>query len=93
MLSKTTKSLSKIGPFAGLLLLFTYLFSLLGMELFAYKAIIDEHGELIYGKDSLREYQKSGKVLRYPRLNFNSIFEALTTVFILVNGEDWIWIA
>ena len=93
MLSKTTKSLSKIGPFASLLFLFTFLFSLLGMELFAYRAILDEDGELIYGTETLIEYKKSGKVVRYPRLNFNSITEAIVTVFILVNGEDWIWIA
>ena len=93
MLSKTTKSLSKIGPFASLLFLFTFLFSLLGMELFAYRAILDEDGELIYGTDTLIEYKKSRKVVRYPRLNFNSITEAVITVFILVNGEDWIWIA
>lgn len=49
MLSKTRQSLGQVGPFAGLLFIFIYLFALLGRELFAYKAIVDEDGDLIYG--------------------------------------------
>ena len=69
------------------------MFALLGSELFAYKAIVDENGEIIYGSKRIQEYIASGKELRYPRINFNSFVESMTTVFILVNGEDWIQVA
>ena len=42
MLQKTAMSLVDIGPFAFLLFLFIYLFALIGRELFAYKAMLDE---------------------------------------------------
>lgn len=93
MLSKTRQSLGQVGPFAGLLFIFIYLFALLGCELFAYKAIIDEDGDLIYGKELIDEYIASGRQVRYPRINFNTFGNSMTTVFILINGEDWIWIA
>jgi len=42
--------LYEIGPFAGILFLFIFLFALLGREIFAYTVIIDEKGDLLYGK-------------------------------------------
>ena len=50
MLRKTSKSLKDIGPFAGLLGLFIYLFTLIGRELFAYKAALNADGDFIYGE-------------------------------------------
>ena len=93
MLRKTVKSLAEIGPFFLLLLLFIFLFSLVGRELFAYKAIVGEDDELIYGEQAIQEYLTSGKLVRYPRINFNTIDRAVITVFILINGEDWVWVA
>lgn len=89
MLKKIVKSLKEIGPFTGLLLLFIYLFALLGSELFAYKTIIDEDGNMLYG-EKMKSFIAEGREIRYPRINFNTFIESVTTVFILVNGEDWI---
>ena len=55
MLRKTKKSISEIGPFTLLLFLFTYLFALIGRELFAYKARLGPDGEFIYGEDAFRD--------------------------------------
>ena len=93
MLKKTSMSLREVGPFAGLLLLFIYLFTLIGRELFAYKAIITEDREIIYGETKIAEYIAAGGEIRYPRINFNTFFESITACFILINGEDWIWTA
>ena len=92
MLTKTIISLYEIGPFAALLFLFIYLFALIGRELFAYIIIIDESGDYIYG-DEIAPYLASGKDVVYPRINFNKLWNSLVSVFILVNGEDWNWIA
>lgn len=93
MLRKTSKSLQDIGPFAGLLFIFIYLFTLIGRELFAYKAALDEDGEIIYGAEEIEKLKLSGREIRYPRVNFNTFFSSMTAVFILINGEDWIWTA
>ena len=94
MLRRTRHSLGQIGPFALLLFLFIYLFALVGRELFAYKAMLDPYGELIYGEEVLKEYDgTTGHEIHYPRINFNSLYESNITVFILINGEDWIWVA
>ena len=49
ILKLTAKSLKDIASFSGLLGLFMFIFALLGMELFAKKAIMDADGELILG--------------------------------------------
>ena len=48
MLNMSYTTLKSLGPFAGLLFLFIYIFALVGRELFAYKAIIDDEGNFIY---------------------------------------------
>jgi hypothetical protein len=49
ILKKTVSSLKDISSFSLLLGLFMYIFALLGMELFAKIAIMDEEGELVLG--------------------------------------------
>lgn len=56
--------------------MFTY--ALLGMEIFAYKIKYDE--------DTNRIDQVNGIE---PRANFNTFIEAMTTIFIVLIGEDW----
>ena len=70
-----------------------FLFALIGRELFAYLIIIDEKGELILGKQKIYEFIDSRSEIRYPRINFNNFWNSMMTVFILINGEDWVWVA
>jgi hypothetical protein len=63
-----------------------FICALLGMELFAMECQFNEEGELI--KDIMKA-TKEGIYMSPPRANFDDIFSALTTVFILIIGEDW----
>lgn len=95
ILRKTAKSLKDIGNFSMLLLLFMYIFALLGMELFANIALIDGDDNLVVGEEAVLELYalgaSEGKFYSFPRDNFNSVGWALTTVFIVIIGEDWNW--
>jgi len=91
ILRKTGESLKAIGNFSLLLILFMYIFALLGMELFANVALVDEDDNLIAGVDNIQELYASGDYFAYPRDNFNNVGYALTTIFIVILGEDWNW--
>ena len=91
ILKKTVKSLKDISNFSLLLMLFMYIFALLGMELFANGALVDEEDNLIAGEQNIRELYASGKYYTFPRDNFNNVGYALTTIFIVIIGEDWNW--
>ena len=47
LVSQTLKSIYKISGFCVILLLFMFIWALLGMEFFAYKAVMDENGNFI----------------------------------------------
>ena len=68
-----------------------YIFALLGMELFANVALEDENGDLVYGEEAIHKLYASGDYYAFPRDNWNNVGFALTTVFILIIGEDWNW--
>ena len=91
ILITTGKSLKDISQFTILLILFMYIFALLGMELFANIALENEDGDLIYGVENVQELYASGDYFAFPRDNWNNVGYAFTTVFILIIGEDWNW--
>ena len=68
-----------------------YIFALLGMELFANIALVDGDDNLIYGEDAIQALYASDDYYTFPRDNWNNVGFALTTVFILIIGEDWNW--
>jgi hypothetical protein len=76
ILMKIGKTLKDIRNFSVLLFLFIFTYTLLGMELFAFKVkynsenLVDENGEA-------------------PRANFDSFLNGITSVFIILIGEDW----
>ena len=71
-------------------MLLIFVFALLGMELFAYRTVQDEEGNFIVPQKAF-ELLKEGKIksIEHPRENFNDLFSALITVYILIVGEDW----
>ena len=91
ILITTAKSLKSISQFSILLILFMYIFALLGMEFFANRALIDADDNLIYGDEAIQLLYNSGDYFTFPRDNWNNVGSALTTVFILIIGEDWNW--
>ena len=88
---KTVKSFMDIGNFSLLMLLFIYIFALLGMELFSNIALVDEYDNLVVGEDRVQQLYSSGEYYTFPRDNFNSLGFAITSVFIVFIGEDWNW--
>jgi hypothetical protein len=84
MLAKIGRSLKDMSSFAVLLFLFMFTYSLLGMELFAFRIKESEH--------VVDEYGGGGgeKSFYSPRANFDSFLSAFTTIFIVLIGEDWI---
>jgi len=91
ILMKTLNAMKDISNFSLLLMLFMYIFALLGMELFANVALVDEDDNLIAGIENIQALYASGDYYTFPRDNYNSVGYALTAVFIAIIGEDWNW--
>ena len=91
ILRKTAQSMKDISNFSLLLILFMYIFALLGMELFANAALVDEDDNLIAGEENIQALVASGDYYTFPRDNFNNVGFALTSIFIVIIGEDWNW--
>lgn len=74
-------------------LLFIFVFSLLGMEMFAYTVFVDADGKFYLTQETIQEAYASGVPLYAPRENFNNIFFAMVTIFVMCTGENWPGIA
>ena len=74
-----------IGNFSVLLFLFMFIYSLLGMELYSYKVVIDEQGLPV-------EYEGPPSKLKdqtFPSSSFNTLIDAFLTVFIILCNDGW----
>ena len=71
------KTLKDVSTFSLFLLLFLFIYALLGMELFAYgcKKTPDNKIDMVNGT--------------YPLNNFNTFYEAMLTMFVLLTGDQW----
>lgn len=63
-----------------------YIFALLGMEFFANEVYFTPDGDLI---TDLPVPADKKVAMIAPRENFDDIFFAVTTIFIVILGEDW----
>jgi voltage-dependent calcium channel L type alpha-1D len=79
LLEKIVITLKDIRNFSVLMLLFMFIYTLLGMELYAYK--------VIYNNEDLESV--ASEPGEYPRANFNTFLSGFTTIFIVFIGEDW----
>ena len=75
-------TLKDINFFGLLLILFMIIFTLLGMEQFAYKVKFGTDDKPIMTNITTTEGT-------YPRASFNSFGLGFTTIFIVFIGEDW----
>lgn len=91
LLRKMAQSLKDISNFSLLLFLFMYIFALLGMDLFAMRALINSEDSLVMEEEKIHQLYASGDFYSYPSDNFNNIGRALNTIFIVIIGEDWNW--
>lgn len=83
LLQKMVITLKDIKFFACLMGLFIFIFTLLGMELFAFRVKFDNEDKEkpIFSEDVNEGY--------YPRNSFNTFELGFTTIFIVFIGEDW----
>jgi hypothetical protein len=77
LLKTCWKTMQDIWIFSIFLFLFSFIYSLLGMELFAFsvKKSLDDKIDMVNGY--------------YPMNNFNSFYEAFLTMFVLLTGDQW----
>ncbi len=81
-----------IISFMILLILFIFIFALLGMEFFAQRVRFDEDTGLVVPYKELQErYNTDPYSLVALRNNFDSISRALTSVFVIAMEDDWQW--
>eukprot|EP00347_Sterkiella_histriomuscorum_P013361 403365010 len=77
LLKTIWKTLKDVSTFSILLFLFIFVYSLLGMEMFAFKAKFNSAG-LIDMENGID-----------PPSNFNNFLEAFTTVFVVLTNDGW----
>jgi len=78
ILKTIANTIKDISNFSILLFLFIFIYSLLGMELFAYKVRFNE--------DNIFENSEDGE---FPASTFNSFVEAFYSVFIVLANDGW----
>lgn len=72
-------TLKDVRNFAVLMMIFMFIYTLLGMELYAYKVIFSDR----------EKTEVASELGAFPRANFNTFLRGITTVFIVFIGEDW----
>lgn len=70
------RTIKDVASFAILLSLFMFIYTLLGLELFGYKAKFDMNGNV----------DMNGTSLMY---NFDTFLNSFTTVFIVLTNDSW----
>lgn len=77
LLKTIVHTLYSIAPFTVILLIFIFIYTLLGMELFAFKVRFDDNGNPTDDGGSA------------PSSNFDDFLEAFTSVFIVLANDGW----
>lgn len=85
LLSKVVKTVFDLGNFGLLLLLFLYIYALIGMQFFANRLRFDENGYPIENINS----NKWNNSPDHPRSNFDDFSHSFGTVFQILTSEDW----
>ena len=78
-------TMKDISNFSILLFIFMFIYSLLGMELFAYNVKFDDNDEPIQNDDESISQTKGS----YPDSTFNTFLEAFVSVFIILANDGW----
>ena len=83
ILAKILVTVKDVSTFSVLLLMFMFIFSLLGMELFGFKVIF--HNDLFVDATEYAETQEGLS----PRPNFDDLSMGFTSIFAIAIGDDW----
>lgn len=73
-------AIKDISTFSVLLILFIYIYTLVGMNLFAYEIKFDENNKPIDGNSEEGEF---------PIFTFNSFLESFYSVFVVLANDGW----
>jgi len=80
-------TLVKISSFTILLMLFMFMYAMLGMELFANKLRFDRSNKPVNYYDPLNN--NTSKHFSIPDSNFDSFLNAVLSVFIVIANDGW----
>ena len=81
ILGKIIVTMKDVSTFSILLVMFMFIFTLLGMELFGYQVRFDEDNDLAVSIDD--------PIGVSPRPNFDTLYMGLTSIFAIAIGDDW----
>lgn len=81
LLEKMIITIKDISNFTVLMLIFMFIFTLLGMELYGHK--------IKYNNEDKERPINEGEHGVSPRLSFDDFFTGFVTIFIIFIGEDW----
>lgn len=70
-------TIQDVSTFSILLVLFIFIYTLLGMELFAYKVKYDSNGKIDMENGS------------YTDDNFNTFYQSFLMIFTVLTGDSW----
>lgn len=84
LLRTMTETVQEIGNFAILLLLFIFIYGLVGMQLFSNRMHFDPDTGV-----AVNIANEGYATATVPRSNFDNLFTSMTTVFQLLSGENW----
>jgi hypothetical protein len=80
LLETIAQTLMEVNYFVVIMLLFIFIYTLLGMEFYAHRLKFDAR---------TKEIDRHGES---PRLNFDDFFHAFVTIFSILVGDDWQYI-
>ena len=89
LLQKIIITLKDIRNFSVLLFLFIFVYTLLGMELFAYRIAFDDDNMPIKSDEIKEAGFKENYFMWYPRGNFNYFWDGFITIFTILIGDGW----
>jgi hypothetical protein len=87
IIGKVVAMTTEIMLFSALLSLFMYICALVGLEFFSHRCKFDIEENLVM--DPLEHVKTLDTALYSPRDNFDTIYNSMTTVFVVILGEDW----
>ena len=90
ILKKIFLSLDGVSVFTMLLVLFMYIFSLLGMQLFGNFSYMDLDGNPVLKDDLVKRY--STEILLPTRWSFDNIWQSMTTIYVIIMSDGWNWV-
>lgn len=90
ILKKIFLSLDGVSVFTMLLLLFMYIFSLLGMQLFGNFSFRDLEGNSVLKDELVERYEN--EILLSTRWSFDNIWQSMTSIYVIIMSDGWNWV-